>query len=184
MSLIWLREVIPFVTAVAAIFSALSHRRESAKNRTVIEAQPLWHPRGLPAMAVVVRNLGDETLVVTAAEICRPKGSKLAIDSEGLFGLTPSFNPPQQQHVKVNRVAFSFARMKGSSAVSALNEAVVPLYFEAPKNWDGGWIKIRIAVASLASDAKPRWITVKRYLDKRPPVAQRVDEPLSHEAAA
>ena len=195
MNLTELKEVIPFVTAVAAIlgavaatvaaiFSALSHRRESAKNRTVIEAQPLWHPRGLPAMAVVLRNLGDETLVVTAAEICRPKGSKLAIDSEGLFGLTPPFNPPQQQHVKVNRVAFSFARMKGSSAVSALNEAVVPLYFEAPKNWDGGWIKIRIAVASLASDAKPRWISVKRYLDKRTAVAQRLDEPLSHEAAA
>src|SRR5580658_6645862 len=152
MSLIWLRELIPSVSAVAAIFSALSHRRGSAKNQMVIEAQPLWHPRGLPAMAVVVRNLGDETLVVTAAEICRPKGSKLAIDSEGLFGLTPSFIAPQQQHVKVNRVAFSFARMKGSSAVSGLNEAVVPLYFEAPKNWDGGWIKIRIAVASLASE--------------------------------
>lgn len=194
MNLTGLREIIPFVTAVAAIlgavaaivaaiFSALSHRRESAKNRTVVEAQPLWHPRGLPAMAVVVRNLGEETLVVTAAEICRPKGSKLAIDSEGLFGLTPSFNPPQE-HVNVNRVAFSFARMKGSLAVSALNEAVVPLYFQAPKNWDGGRIKIRIAVASLASDARPRWITVERYLDKRSAVPQRVDEPLSHEAAA
>jgi hypothetical protein len=186
MNLTELKEVIPFVTAVAAvlgavaatvaaIFSALSHRRESAKNRTVIEAQPLWHPRGLPAMAVVLRNMGDETLVVTAAEICRPKGSKLAIDSEGLFGLTPSFNPPQRQDVKVNRVAFSFARMKGSSAVSALNEAVVPLYFDAPKNWDGGWIKIRIAVASLASDAKPRWITVKRCLDKRSVLAERAE---------
>jgi len=74
--------------------------------------------------------------------------------------------------------------MKDSSAVSALNNAVVPLYFEAPKNWDGGWIKIRIAVASLASDAKPRLITVKRYLDNRPAVSQRVDEALSHEAAA
>ena len=115
-----LTEVIPFVTAgaailgavaaiVAAVFSVLSHRRESAKNRTVIEAQPLWHPRGLPAMAVVVRNLGDETLVVTGAEICRPKGSKLAIDSEGLFGLTPSFNPAQHRRVRVSRVAFSFA---------------------------------------------------------------------------
>ena len=184
MSLIWLREVVPSVTAVAALSSALSHRRESAKGRTVIEAQPLWHPRGLPAIGVVVRNLGDETLVVTAAEICRPKRSKLAIDSEGLFGLTPSFNPPQQQHVKVNRVAFSLARMKSSSAVSALNEAVVPLYFEAPKNWDGGWIKIRIAVASLASDARPRWITVKRYLDKRPALAERADAQVSQDAAA
>lgn len=195
MNLTELKEVIPFVTAVAAIlgavaatvaaiFSALSHRRESAKGRTVIEAQPLWHPRGLPAIGVVVRNLGDETLVVTAAEICRPKGSKLAIDSEGLFGLTPSFNPPQQQHVKVNRVAFSFARMKGSSAVSALNEAVVPLYFEAPKNWDGGRIKIRIAVASLASDAKPRWITVTRYLEERSAVAERDDRQVPREVAA
>jgi len=195
MNLTELKEVIPFVTAVAAIlgavaatvaaiFSALSHRRESAKGRTVIEAQPLWHPRGLPAVAVAVRNLGDETLVVTAAEICRPRGSRVAIDSEGLFGLTPSFNPPRQQRVKVNLVAFSFARMKSSSAVSALNEAVVPLYFEAPKNWDGGWIKIRIAVASLASDARPRWVTVKRYLDKRPAVAERADAQVSHEAAA
>jgi hypothetical protein len=195
MNLTELKEVIPFVTAVAAIlgavaatvaaiFSALSHRRESAKGRTVIEAQPLWHPRGLPAIGVVVRNLGDETLVVTAAEICRPKGSKLAIDSEGLFGLTPSFNPPQQQHVKVNRVAFSFARMKGSSAISALNEAVVPLYFEAPKNWDGGRIKIRIAVASLASDAKPRWITVTRYLEERSAVAERDDRQVPREVAA
>jgi hypothetical protein len=195
MNLTELKEVIPFVTpvaailgavaaTVAAIFSALSHRRESAKGRTVIEAQPLWHPRGLPAIGVVVRNLGDETLVVTAAEICRPKGSKLAIDSEGLFGLTPLFNPPQQQRVKTNRVAFSFARMKGSSAVSAVNEAVVPLYFEAPKHWDGGWIKIRIAVASLASDAKPRWITVTRYLDERSAVAERADRQVPREVAA
>ena len=195
MNLTELKEVIPFLIAVAAIlgavaatvaaiFSALSHRRESAKNRTVIEAQPLWHPRGLPAMAVVVRNLGDETLVVTAAEICRPKGSKLAIDSEGLFGLTPSFNPPQQRHVKVNRVAFSFARMKGSSAVSALNEAVVPLYFQPPRGWDGGWIKVRIAVASLASEAKPRWITVTRCLDKRSAVAQGVEPRLQEAPAA
>jgi hypothetical protein len=184
MSLIWLRELIPSVTAVAAIFSALSHRRGSAKNQMVIEAQPLWHPRGLPAMAVVVRNLGDETLVVTAAEICRPKGSKLAIDSEGLFGLTPSFNPPQQQHVKVNRVAFSFARMKGSSAVSALNEAVVPLYFQSPRGWDGGWIKVRIAVASLASEAKPRWITVTRCLDQRSAAAQGVEPRLQEAPAA
>ena len=195
MNLTELKEVIPFVTAVAAvlggvaatvaaIFSALSHRRESAKNRTVIEAQPLWHPRGLPAMAVVLRNLGDETLVVTAAEICRPKGSKLAIDSEGLFGLTPSFNPPQQQHVKVNRVAFSFARMKGSSAVSALNEAVIPLYFQPPRGWNGGWIKVRVAVSSLASDAKPRWTTVKRYLQKESAAVERADEQRLQEAAA
>ena len=195
MNLIELKEVIPFVTAVAAIlgavaatvaaiFSALSHRRESAKGRTVIEAQPLWHPRGLPAIGVVVRNLGDETLVVTAAEICRPKGSKLAIDSEGLFGLTPLFNPPKQQRVKTNRVAFSFARMKGSSAVSALNEAVVPLYFQPPRGWDGGWIKVRIAVASLASEAKPRWITVTRCLDKRSAVAQGVEPRLQEAPAA
>src|SRR5580658_7197347 len=156
MSLIWLRELIPSVSAVAAIFSALSHRRGSAKNQMVIEAQPLWHPRGLPAMAVVVRNLGDETLVVTAAEICGPKGSKLAIDSEGLFGLTPSFNPPQQQRVEVNVVAFSFARMKGSSGLSALNQTVVPIYFQPSRGWDGGWIEVRVAVSSLASGAKPR----------------------------
>jgi hypothetical protein len=195
MNLTELKEVIPFVTAVAAIlgavaatvaatFSALSHRRESAKGRTVIEAQALWHPRGLPAIGVVVRNLGDETLVVTAAEICLPKGSKLAIDSEGLFGLRPSFNPPQQQRVKVNVVAFSLARMKGSLALSPLNEAVVPLYFEAPKNWDGGWVKIRIMVASLASGAKPRWITVKRYLEKRSAAEERADRQISQEAAA
>ncbi len=134
-------------------------------------------------MAVVVRNLGDETLLVAEAEICRPRGSKVAIDSEGLFGLTPPFNPPQQQRVKVNFVAFSLIRMKGSSALSVLNGAVVPLYFEASKNWDGGWIKIRIAVASLASDAKPRWITVKRYLDKRPAVAERAEEQRHQEVA-
>lgn len=195
MNLADLKEVVPFVTAVAAVlgavaatvaavFSALSHRRESSKGRTVIEAQPLWHPRGLPAMAVVVRNLGNETLVVSAAEIRWPRGSKLAIDSEDLFGLTPSFNSPEQQRVKVNRVAFSFARTKGTATVSALNEAVVPLYFEAPKNWDGGWIKIRIAVASLASEAKPRWITAKRYLDKRTVLKERADKRVSQEAAA
>src|SRR5258708_1263865 len=156
MSLIWLREVVPSVTAVAALFSELSHRRERGKNQMVIEAQPLWHPRGLPAMAVGVRNLGDETLVVPGGEICGPKGSKLAIDSEGLFGLMPSFNPPQQQHVKVNRVAFSFARMKGGSAVSALNRPVVPLYFEPPKNWDGGWSKIPTPVPPLPPTPSPQ----------------------------
>jgi len=135
-------------------------------------------------MAVAVRNLGDETLVVTAAEIRRPKGSKVAIDSEGLFGFAPSFNPPQQQRVKVNVVAFSSARMKSSLPLSPLNEAVVPLYFEVPKNWHGGWIKIRIVVASLASDAKPRWITVKRYLHKRPALEERADKQVSQQAAA
>ncbi len=67
------REVMPVVTTiaamldavgatVAAVFSALAHRRESAKGRTVIEAEPLWHPRGLPVLPIIVRNLGDETL--------------------------------------------------------------------------------------------------------------------------
>jgi hypothetical protein len=80
MDVFGLGEVIPIVTAVAAIlgamaaiaaavFSALTYRHERAKARTVVEAQPLWHPRGLPAMAVIVRNLGDETLTVTGAEI-------------------------------------------------------------------------------------------------------------------
>jgi hypothetical protein len=122
--------------------------------------------------------------MVTAAEICRPKGSKLAMDSEGLFGLTPSFSPPQRQRVKANVVAFSLARMKSSLALSPLNEAVVPLDFEAPENWDGGWVKIRIVVASLASNAKPRWITVKRYLEKRPAPEERADMQVSQEAAA
>jgi hypothetical protein len=181
MNLTELKDAIPFL---ALILSALAYRHERAKGRTVVEAQPLWHPRGLPTIPIVVRNLSDETLMVTAAEILRPRGSKIAIDSQGLFGLTPAFKAPEQQRVKVNRVAFSLTRMKGSSAVSALNEAVVPLYFEGPKNWDGGWIKVRVAVASLASEAKPRWITVKRYLDKRPAVAQRVDEQVSQEVAA
>jgi hypothetical protein len=189
------KDAVPFVTTgaailgavaaiVAAIFSALSYRRESAKNRMVIEAQPLWHPRGLPAMGVVVRNLGDETLVVTAAEICRPKGSKLAIDSEGLFGLTPSFNPPQQQRVEVNVVAFSFERMKGGSGVSALNQAVVPIYFQPPRDWNGGWIRVRVAVSSLASGAQPRWRTVKRYLQKESATVERAYEQRPEEVAA
>jgi hypothetical protein len=181
MNLTELKDAIPFL---ALILSALAYRHEKAKGRTVIEAQALWHPRGLPTIPIVLRNLSDETLVVTAAEILRPRGSKIAVDSQELFGLTPAFKPPEQQRVKVTRVAFSLIRMKASSAVSALNEAVVPLYFEGPRNWDGGWIKVRVAVASLASEAKPRWTTVKRYLDKRPAVAQRVDEPLSHVAAA
>src|SRR6266851_2726905 len=178
MNLTGLKEVIPIVTTVAAtvaavfsalaaaVFSALAYRLERAKGRTVVEAQPLWHPRGLPAMAVIVRNLGDETLTVTAAEIHRPNGSKIAIDSQGLYGLTPAFNPPEQRRVKVNLVAFSFATAKGRSLLSLLNEAVIPLYFQPPTSWDGGWIKVRIAVSSLASDAKPRWITVKRYLHR------------------
>jgi hypothetical protein len=193
MNLNGLREVIPFVTAVAAIlgavaaivaavFSALSHRRESAKGRTVIEAQPLWHPRVLPVLPITLRNLGDETLAITAAEIHRPNCSKIAIDSQGLFGLTPAFNPPEQRRVKVNLVAFSFATAKGRSPLSLLNEAVIPLYFQPPTGWDGGWIKVRIAVSSLASGAKPRWITVKRYLHRRS--AERDDAQLSQEAAA
>jgi len=181
MNLTELKDAIPFL---ALIISALAYRHERAKGLTVIEAQPLWHPRGLPTIPIVVRNLSDETLVVIAAEILRPRGSKLAIDSQELFGLTPAFKPPEQQRVKVNRVAFSLTRMKASSAVSALNEAVVPLYFEGPRNWDGGWIKVRVAVASMASEAKPRWTTVKRYLDKRPATVERADEQGPREAAA
>jgi hypothetical protein len=176
-----LRDAIPFL---ALIFSALAYRHERAKGRTVVEAQPLWHPRGLPTIPIVVRNLSDETLVVTAAEILRPRSSKIATDSQGLFGLAPAFDPPEQQCLKINLVAFSLARVRGGSGVSALNEAVVPLYFEPPKNWDGGWIKIRIAVASLASDAKPRWITVNRHIDKRPAVAERTDKQEPREVAA
>ncbi len=195
MNLTELREIIPFVTAaaailgalaaiVAAVFSALSHRRESAKGRVVIEAQPLWHPRGLPVLGVTLRNLSDETLAITATEIQRPKGSKIAFDSEGLFGLTPAFNPPEQQRIKINLVAFSMARMKSGSTLSLLNEAVIPLYFQPPRGWDGGWIKVRIAVSSLASEAKPRWITIKRYLDKRSDVAERAALQRPQEAAA
>jgi hypothetical protein len=84
MDLSALGDVIPIVTAVAAILgamaailaavlSALTYRGERAKGRTVVEAQPLWHPKGLPAMAVIVRNLGDETLTVTGAEIQLPR---------------------------------------------------------------------------------------------------------------
>jgi hypothetical protein len=174
-----LREMIPFVTAVAAIlsavaatvaarFSVLAHRRESAKGRTVVEAQPLLHPRGLPVLPIVVRNLGDEMLAITAAEIRRPRGSKIALDSQGLYGLTPTFNPPDKRRLRINFVAFSSARTKGGSALSALNEAVLPLYFQPPAGWDRGWIKVRIAVSSLASDAKPRSTTVERYLHKQP----------------
>lgn len=194
MNLNGLSDVIPFITAVAAIlgavaaivaavFSALSHRRESAKGRTVIEAQPLWHPRGLPVLPVTVRNLSDETIAITAAEIHRPKGSKVAIDSQGLYGLTPLFNPPEQKRLEINFVAFSIARMKSGSPLSLLNEAVIPLYFQPPRGWDGGWIKVRIGVSSLASGAKPRWIAVKRYLQKKSAQDERA-EPRAQEAAA
>ncbi len=194
MNLSELREIIPFVTAaaailgafaatVAAVFSALSHRRESAKGRAVIEAQPLWHPRGLPALGVTLRNLSDETLAISAVEIQRPKGSKIAFDSEGLFGLTPAFNPPEQQRIKINLVAFSMARMKSGSTLSMLNEATIPLYFQPPRGWVGGWIKVRIAVSSLALDAKPRWITVKRYLREQSALAEKANERIQKAAA-
>ena len=52
-------------------------------------------------LPITVRNLGDETLAVTAAEICRPNGSKMAIDSQGLFGFTPAFNPPEERGLKI-----------------------------------------------------------------------------------
>jgi len=166
MNLIGLREAITiFATVaatVAAVFSALAYRLERAKGRTVVEAKPLWHPRGLPVLPITVRNLGDETLAITAAEIHRPNGSKIAVDSQGLYGLTRAFDPPKQESLNVNLVAFSIARTKSGSPLSALNEAVIPLYFQPPRGWDGGWIKIRIAVSSLASEAKPRWVTVKR----------------------
>jgi hypothetical protein len=180
MNLTGLREMIPFVTAIAAIvvaiFSALGHRHERAKGRTVIEAQPLWHPRGLPVLPITVRNLGDETLAITAAEIHRPKGAKITVDSQGLYGLTPAFKPPERQRLKLNFVAFSIARTKSASAFSMLNEAVIPLYFQPPFGWQGGWIKVRIAVSSLASDAKPRWTTVKRYLHKQSALPERTEQ--------
>ncbi len=194
MDLSGLGEVIPIVTAVAAILgamaaivaavlSALAYRGERAKGRTVVEAQPLWHPKGLPAMAVIVRNLGDETLTVTGAEIYLPKGSTIAVDSEGLFGMTPAFNAPKQQRLDINFPVFSITRPNGGSPLSVLNEAVIPLYFQPPCGWDGGWIKIRIAVSSSASAANPRWITVKRYLQKQSAVAKTVQEQRPQEAA-
>src|ERR1700679_651549 len=115
MNLTELKDAIPFL---ARILSALAYRHERAKGRTVVEAQALWHPKGLPTIPIVVRNLSDETLVVTAAEILRPRGSKIAIDSQGLFGLTPAFNPPEQQRLKINLVAFSMARMRSGSPLS------------------------------------------------------------------
>ena len=66
MNLTELKDAIPFL---ALILSALAYRHERAKGRTVVEAQPLWHPRGLPTIPIVVRKLSDETLMVTAAEI-------------------------------------------------------------------------------------------------------------------
>jgi len=171
--------MIPFVTVIAAIvvpiFSALARRLERAKGRTVVEAQPLWHPRGLPVLPITVRNLGYETLAIVTAEIHQPKGAKIAIDSQGLYGLTPAFNPAERQRLKINLVAFSIARTMGGSPLSVLNEAVIPLYFQPPRGWDGGRIKVSIAVSSLASDAKPRWITVKRYLHKQSALAERAE---------
>jgi hypothetical protein len=161
-----------FAATAAALFSAFSYRREWARDRTVVEAQPLWHPRGLPVLPIVVRNQGNETLTVTAAEIQRPKGSAMAVDSEGLFGLTPPFKPPERQRLKLNFTAFPVSRMHIGWPPSLLNEAVVPLYFQPPGDWYGGWIKVRIAVASTASKAKPRWITVRRYLHKRSPLVE------------
>src|SRR5260370_130478 len=99
MNLSELKDAIPFV---ALILSALAYRHERAKGRTVVEAQPLWHPRGLPALPIVVRNLSDETLAITAAEIHRPRGSKIEIDSQQLYGLTPLFNAPGQRRLKIN----------------------------------------------------------------------------------
>jgi hypothetical protein len=187
MNLTGLKEVIPIATTVAAtvavVFSALAYRLERAKGRTVVEAQPLWHPRGSPAMAVIVRNLGDETLTVTAAKIYLPKGSTIAVDSHGLYGMTPAFNPPEQQHLEVNFPVFSLARTNGGSPLAVLNEAVIPLYFQPPCGWDGGWIKVRIALSSSASAAKPRWITVKRYLHKQSPLAERADARRPQEVA-
>ena len=189
MNLTGFRDIIPFVTVIAAIvvpvFSALSRRHESTKGRTVVEAQPLWHPRGLPVLPITVRNLGNETLAITAAEIHRPKGAKIAVDPQGLYGLTPAFNPPERQRLKINLVAFSIARTSGASSLSVLNEAVIPLYFQPPHGWQGGWIKVRIAVSSLASDAKPRWITIKRYLHEQPAaLTERDGELLLQETAA
>lgn len=157
-----------FAATIAAVLSALSYRRESAKDRTVIEAQPHWHPRGLPVLPIVVRNQGNEMLTVTAAEIQRPEGSTLAVDSEGLFGLTPPFKPPELQRLEINFPAFPISRTNGGSPLSVLNEAVIPLYFRPPHGWDGGWIKVRIAIASSASEAKARWVAVRRYLNKQP----------------
>ncbi len=120
-------------------------------------------------------SIGNETLAITAGEIHRPKGAKIAVDSQGLYGLTPAFNPPERQRLKINLVAFSIARTMGGSPLSVLNEAVIPLYFQPPRGWDGGRIKVSIAVSSLASDAKPRWITVKRYLHKQSALAERAE---------
>jgi hypothetical protein len=194
MNLTELKEVFPVVTTiaaviaavgatVAAVFSALAHRRESAKGRTVIEAQPLWHPRGLPVLPITVRNLGNETLAIATAEIHRPKGAKITVDSQGLYGLTPAFDPPERQRLEINLVAFSITRTNGGSPLSVLNEAVIPLYFQPPQGWDGGWIKVRIAVSSLASDAKPRWIIVKRYLHKQSVLTERADDRRPQNAA-
>lgn len=62
------------------------------------------------------------------------------------------------------------------SPLSVLNEAVIPFYFQPPRGWQGGWIKVRIAVSSLASEAKPRWTIVRRYLNKRSVLPERADE--------
>jgi len=124
------------------------------------------------------------SLVVTAAEIHRPHGSKIAVDPQGLYGLTPAFNPPRRQRLEINFAAFSIARTKGGSTPAALNEAVLPLYFQPSRGWDGAWIRIRIAVSSPASKAKPRWVTVKRYLQKQSTLAERAEERRHQEAAA
>lgn len=163
-----IEETLGSLAAVAgAVLSILSYRHARSQRRTVVEAESLWHPRGLPVFPVRVRNLGVETLAVTEAEILRPKGSKIGLDPQGLFGLTPTFPSPEKDRLKFNLVAFPASRAMGGSLPSTVNEAVVPLYFEPPRTWRGGWVKVRIAVSSMASDAKPRRFKVSRYLGER-----------------
>jgi hypothetical protein len=127
----------------------LNNWTQRARQLPIIDADLYLHPRGAPAMPVSVTNRGETALNVRRVEILRPKGARIAWDTQGLFGMTPPF--PNEAGAAVLDLH--------DHCVFAGSRDTLPFFFVPPQGWREGKVELRLEIGFR----EPRRVKIKKY---------------------
>jgi hypothetical protein len=162
--------VTALATGVTAWLLWQSSRREAARENPIIECELRPLETGLLWARFSVRNRLDETVVITAARIRSPVGSKIGCETQaaGVGKETPVI--PSEPLVEIQRQIAPIGSLHPpiftlpGSGPSRSDISTVDFYVLLPDSWSGGKLRIDLRISNRSLAVRDKWFTVRRTI--------------------
>jgi hypothetical protein len=184
----WITAVSTALTAIltgfAGFAAVVALRRDTKRQQPIVEPKLRWS-EGYILASITVRNRLPESIIITSAEVKKPRRAKISYGRRNVS--VPIGNsepiPPELQKIPLNidvaPIGTEPNRFDGI-LMSAGEARSCEFYIQPPAEWRGGNVRIDLRISSMALTIRDRRMVITRTISAPP--TRQTDEKASKPA--